>query len=439
MVTGEISGTRRSEATHPLISRGRALLRRAAVGGAHRLGVTRTSNVTQALGDTEQLRAEIDLLRRADRFPAAIEPSRAGVNVVGYLHHQLALGDIGRRLVEVLRAGDVPTSAIAYGLVPAEPVLEPMVVDQFLAHDATIAVMAADQIALLGWLHPEVRAASRRLVGYCYWELETLSDEMRRGAAAVDEVWVQTRFVEEAFANGSTTPVRLVPLPIPEPIASSRTRADFPVLASTGDRPLIGVTFDYFSVRERKHPLGAVEAFTRAFAPDEGPVLVMKTLHGDRFPDQHAELLASAGRRPDVVVWDEQLTRPDQMAFLACLDGLVSLHRAEGLGLHLAEAMWLGTPVVATGYSGNLDFMDDDNSLLVGWSPTEVGDGGGIYPSGARWAEPDLDHAAECLRRLVGDDRLRSELAANGRATMESQPSDVDVAAAIAERLERRG
>lgn len=419
-------------------SRVRSVLRRATVVGAHRIGVTRTSNVTQAMTDTEQLRAEVDLLRRADRIPTASEPSSAGVNVVGYLHHQLALGDIGRRLIEVLRAGDVPTAAIAYGLVPAEPVLDPIAVDQFLAHDATIAVMAADQIALLGWLHPEVRAAARRLVGYCYWELDTLSDEMRRGAAAVDEVWVQTRFVEEAFANGSTTPVRRVPLPIPEPVASHRSRADFPVLANTGDRPLLGATFDYFSVRRRKNPIGAVEAFTRAFAPDEGPVLVVKTLHAERFPDQHAELLAWTERRPDIVVWDEQLTRPDQMAFLACLDGLVSLHRSEGLGLHLAEAMWLGTPVVATGYSGNLDFMDDDNSLLVGWSPTEVEDGGGVYPSGSRWAEPDLDHAAECLRRLLDDDRLRAELATRGRSTMEAQPPDIDVAADIAARLDRR-
>lgn len=395
--------------------------------------------MSRALAEADRFGVEVDLLRRADRVPAAATPSRTGVNVVGYLHHQLALGDVGRRLVEVLRGGGVPTSAIAYGLVPAEPVLEPIAVDQFLAHDTTIAAMAADQVALLGWLHPEIRAASRRLVGYCYWELDTLSDAMRRGTAAADEIWVQTRFVEEAFANGSTTPVRRVPLPVPEPAPSGRTRADFPALASVGERPLLGATFDYFSVRERKNPLGALDAFTRAFAPGEGPVLVVKTLHADRFPEQHAELLARVGARADVVVWDEQLSRADQMAFLGCLDGLVSLHRAEGFGLHLAEAMWLGTPVIATGYSGNLDFMDHTNSLLVGWSPTAVLAGGGIYPTGARWAEPDLDHAAECMQRLVGDVGLRQQLAAAGRATMQAQPSDAEVAARIATRLERVG
>jgi glycosyltransferase involved in cell wall biosynthesis len=415
--------------------RARALLRRSLADGAHRLGLTRIANLDAERSAANELAAEIDLLRRADRWPAAAVPSHAGVNVVGYLLHQLSLGDSGRRLVDVLRNGGVPTSAIAYGLVPAEPVIDRRPVDQFLAYDSTIALLPADQIALLGRLHPEVRATSDHLVGYCYWELDTLSDAVRRGTAAVDEIWVHTRFIEESFANGTTKPVRRVPLPVAEPVSSGRTREEFTALAPFGDRPLIGVTFDYFSVRERKNPLGAVEAFARAFRPNEGPVLVVKTLHGSRFPEQHAELLARTAPRDDVVVWDEQLTRSDQMAFLAALDGLLSLHRSEGLGVHLAEAMWLGTPVVATGYSGNVDFMDDENSLLVGFSLTEVRDGGGIYPTGARWAEPDLDHAAECLRRLVTDAELSASLASRARSTMRSQPADPEVASAIAKRL----
>lgn len=418
-----------------LIGRAAPPVRRLLAGAGHRLGLTRISNLADARAEANELAIEVDLLRRAGRWPTAAVPSRAGVNVVGYLHHQLSLGDSGRRLVDILRNGGVPTSAIAYGLVPAEPIIDRRPVDQFLAYDSTIALMPADQISLLGWLHPEVRATSARLVGYCYWELETLSDAMRRGAAAVDEIWVHTRFIEEAFANGTTTPVRRVPLSVAEPVSSGRTRAEFATLAHFGDRPLIGVTFDYFSVRERKNPIGAVEAFARAFRPNEGPALVVKTLHGDRFPEQHAELLARTADRDDVIVWDEQLTRADQMAFLAALDGLVALHRSEGFGVHLAEAMWLGTPVVATGYSGNVDFMDDENSLLVGFTLTDVRDGGEIYPPGARWAEPDVDHAAECLRRLVTDSGLATSLRTRAHATMASQPTDAEVADSIAKRL----
>lgn len=417
------------------VVRARMAMRRVLAAGAHRIGVTRAAHLEGERARAAELATEVDLLRRADRWPASTAPSPAGVNVVGYLHHQLALGDVGRRLVEVLRGGGVPTAAIAYGLVPADPVLDPQPVEQHLAFDATIAVLPADQIALLTHLHPEVRAASRRLVGYCYWEVETITDAMRRAAGSIDEIWVHTAFIEDAFRNGTDTPVRRVAIPIARPVPAPRTRADFEVLAPFAGRPLLGVTFDYFSVLERKNPLGAVDAFTRAFAPDEGPVLVVKSLHGSQFPRQHAELLARRTGRPDIVVWDQQLPRADHMAFLACLDGLVSLHRSEGFGAHLAEAMWLGTPVVATGYSGNLDFMDETNSLLVGHTMTPIVDGGGIYPEGARWADPDLDHAAECLRRLVTDPGLADRLATRARGTMESQPSDSEVAAAIAGRL----
>lgn len=420
---------------NPIERRGRALARRSVAAALHRAGLTRTRHAIAADTRANELAHRLDLQRRADRWTVADPPDRRGVNVVGFLHHQLALGDMGRRWVEVLRGGEVPTATVTYGLVPASPVHDPAPVDQHLAHADTLAVVPADHLGLLHDLHPELRDGDRRVVGYCYWEVETITDAMRRGAEAADEIWVHTRFIEDAFRNGTTTPVRRVPLPVAEPHPSGRGRADFPMLAAFADRPLLGVTFDYFSVLERKNPLGAVAAFDRAFRPGDGPVLVVKTLHGDRFPDQHAELLAWQERRPDVVVWDEQLTRADQMAFIAALDGLVSLHRAEGLGAHLAEAMWLGTPVVATGYSGNVDLMDDDNSLLVGHSMTPIVDGGGIYPTGARWAEPDLDHATEQLRRLVADDELRVRLTTAARATMEAQPDDAQIASDVSRRL----
>src|SRR3954470_14746383 len=111
------------------------------------------------------------------------------------------------------------------------------------------------------------------------------------------------------------------------------------------------------------------------------------------------------------------------MALVSAADCLVSLHRSEGLGLHLAEAMWLGTPVIATRYSGNLDFMDDDNSLLIDAGLVHVERGEGVYPSTAKWADPDLDHAAAAMRRIANDDPLRHRVAAAGRRTMERQPS----------------
>ena len=208
------------------------------------------------------------------------------------------------------------------------------------------------------------------------------------------------------------------------------------VLAPFGDRFVFTVVFDHFSVTERKNPIGAIEAFRRAFGPDEGPVLVVKTMNGDRRWPQHQQVLAAADGRDDIVVWDTHLSRDDHMAFIAAADALVSLHRSEGLGLHLAEAMWLGTPTIATRYSGNLDFMDDDCALLVDHQLVTVRGGEGVYPASAVWADPDLDVAAAAMRRLATDRSVHARLAAAGRSKMEHQPSLAETGRLIAGLLE---
>jgi glycosyltransferase involved in cell wall biosynthesis len=83
---------------------------------------------------------------------------------------------------------------------------------------------------------------------------------------------------------------------------------------------------------------------------------------------------------------------------MAVTDCYVSLHRAEGLGLTIAEAMLLEKPVIATAYSGNMDFMDEDSGLLVPWEYTSVGSGANAYPAHAQWAEPDIDVASNHMR-----------------------------------------
>ena len=132
------------------------------------------------------------------------------------------------------------------------------------------------------------------------------------------------------------------------------------------------------------------------------------------------------------MVIDAHLDRPDQMAMLRAADCLVSLHRSEGLGLHCAEAMWLGKPVIATRYSGNLDFMDDQCSVLIDAVMVPVEHGEGVYPKEARWADPDLDQAADWMRRLAADPALCRRLGDAARARMQAQPSLRDTGRAIA-------
>jgi hypothetical protein len=144
-----------------------------------------------------------------------------------------------------------------------------------------------------------------------------------------------------------------------------------------------------------------VEAFSRAFAPDEGPILVIKTINGDRFAGESGRLRAAAAARPDVFIVDRTLSAAEYHGLIDACDAYASLHRAEGFGLTIAEAMALGKPTIATGYSGNLEFMNDGNSYLVPGELVPIPAGLEPYTAGGCWAEPDLDVAATVLRRVV--------------------------------------
>jgi glycosyltransferase involved in cell wall biosynthesis len=393
-----------------------------------------------ALDGQGQPTASVSSVVAAPGRPATVPDDRlgqpGGVNLVGYFSRDLGLGVVARQLLACLEAAGISVNVVDHlrSLSPAagsEPVARP----RRAVYRTTLAVVNADQIAGLALDHPDLMEQTDRLIGYWFWELAQVPLNMRRSLDLVDEVWVGSRFVADAWRLRGDVPVQLVQIPVTEPACSPRDLDPFPVAGSLSGHFVFATVFDHHSVAERKNPFGAIEAFKRAFAPDEGPVLVVKSMNGDHRWPQHQRVLAAAEGRPDIIVWDEHLQRADQMAFIRSIDVLVSLHRSEGLGLHLAEAMWLGTPVIATRYSGNLDFMDDDCAVLIDATLVNVEHGEGVYPPEARWADPDLDQAAAAMRRMVADPRWAADLAAAGRRRMEQQPSLADTGRHIAHLL----
>lgn len=272
---------------------------------------------------------------------------------------------------------------------------------------------------LLGYFGPRI-CAGKRLIGYWWWELDRMPRAWRRWAKLMDEIWVGSRFVQETFQRalpGKT--VRLVPLPVPEPRPSKAGRGDFGLAE---DRFTVLTALDLSSGWHRKNPLGSIKAFRHAF-PDPGRAqLLLKVSGADQNPDQLARLRREIGGLPNVHILDRTLPLEDLAALVRCCDVLLSLHRSEGLGLFIAEAMWLGTPVVATAYSGVMDMLDEDNAMLVRYQlvPVDPNDYPSVEPD-ARWAEPDLDHAADCLRRLADSPALRTELREKARQRAERQ------------------
>jgi len=144
-----------------------------------------------------------------------------------------------------------------------------------------------------------------------------------------------------------------------------------------------------------------------------------------------------ASRRPDVIVWDGYVTPEDRLALIAASDGYVSLHRSEGFGLTIAEAMSLGTPVIATAYSGNMDFMQASDSHLVDFRYVSIPRGAEPYPPTARWADPDLDQAADHMRQVVGDPVRAKEMADRAKLRILSERSPERAGDSMLSRLEK--
>ena len=162
----------------------------------------------------------------------------------------------------------------------------------------------------------------------------------------------------------------------------------------------------------RKNPVGAIKAYTAAFGPDDGASLIVKSINGHHHPRDREHVRSVAHGRPDVLFMDDYVSTVEMKAMIELADCYVSLHRAEGYGLNLADAMAHGTPTIATGYSGNLDFMTDSTAVLVPYTITEVGPLAAPYDPLAFWADPDLDAAAQAMRGMFDDPDSGIRLAA---------------------------
>jgi glycosyltransferase involved in cell wall biosynthesis len=174
------------------------------------------------------------------------------------------------------------------------------------------------------------------------------------------------------------------------------------------------VSFDLASSFARKNPFAAVAAFHGAFGDRPDRILLLKVGHPDHAPADFARL-AQMAQSPNIRLLTQTLSSEDRHALTACADIVLSLHRGEGFGLVLAEAMLLGKPVIATGWSGNTDFMDGTNAALVGYRLVPARDDRSVYRG--LWAEPDVVEAAELLRKLADDADLRRDLGRRARAS----------------------
>ena len=321
-----------------------------------------------------------------------------GVDVIGLFNAEDGIGQSARLLVESLRSCDTPVSTMVYRKTESRQSNEYMSED-IGRYKVVITAANAELVEPIREKFGLDFFKGTYMIGQWFWELETAPIWYRDAYKYVDELWAPTQFIKEMLERDAPRDVVIthMPLSLQTPkVDAGVSRADFDL----DGRFLFLFAFDFRSVMKRKNPLGLVEAFTKAFRPGEGPVLVIKCVNGEKRPNEMSELLAAISGRDDIVVIDKYFEAGTSAALMNMCDCYVSLHRSEGLGLTIAEAMLLGKPVIATGYSGNLDFMTPETSYMVPWKRVRVGKGAEAYSSRATWAEPDIDAAAELMRTV---------------------------------------
>ena len=340
-------------------------------------------------------------VRSAARKPHGADRVDGPIKVVGYFAGSHGIAASARLAARAFEALGVPVERL--DVTEAKLGWEGRLTAPVAASAWIFHLNPPELLAALACLGPRQLLGPR--YGYWAWELPRAPLRWRRDAALVDEVWAPSAYTAQAL-EGAAAPVRVVPHPLfiedYAKVAPAPRRAKFQG---------VGV-FDFNSSLARKNPQGAILAWVRAFGAGPDCELTLKTQNGAAFPDRLAVLRGSAPANVRIV--DEVWPYDRVQSLIAGADVLISLHRAEGFGLTPAEAMALGTPVVATAFSGVLDFMDETCALMVPSQPTPVDDPQGVY-HGQSWAEPDIEAAAKALVRLRGDAGLRAKLAAAGR------------------------
>tara|TARA_R100001369_G_scaffold92846_1_gene140365 strand:- start:14326 stop:16254 length:1929 start_codon:yes stop_codon:yes gene_type:complete len=347
------------------------------------------------------------LLPGARRRPGKKLEKPFGVNLIGYARGELGIGEDVRMLAAAFESASVPFNIInvepGANVSQKDTSAEQWVSESF---DYAINIFCMTGIEMsrmsmekgLGWLNGHYN------IGLWPWELPVWPTAWQHAWYLVDELWGISRYTANAY---SAAPVPVKPMPLPVDISTSDVVADRQKWELPKEDYLFVFSFDMNSTLTRKNPIAIVESFIDAFAsqPEKRVGLVIKVSHLNKKNPTWKPLEKLLNQDPRLYLISGELRKPDVLSLYKSCDCYVSLHRAEGFGRGLAEAQLLGLDLIATGYSGNMEFCTNNATHTVDYQLVSLKAGEYFYGEGQQWAEPDIQHAARLMQECAAKAR----------------------------------
>lgn len=357
-----------------------------------------------------------------------------GINLIGYIKAQMGLGQGARLMASAIEETKIPYL-----------IIDTKVGNPFNHNDETFdrKIKKSPEYSInIFHVNPEQMpplqltlksdfSDKRYNIGIWLWELPDFPDEWCKAFKLIDEVWAPSVFNCESIRKKANVPVTLIPYGIKAETDNNFTREHFNL---PEDKFLFLSMYDSNSTIERKNPLGAIKSFKKAFSKDNEKVGLVIKINNPK--DSDIELINNElNGYNNVYLIKETLAKTEVNSLIKCCDVFVSLHRAEGFGLVIAEAMYVGTPVIATNWSANVDFMNEENSCPVSFTLKKIGHDCYMYKAYQTWAEPDIDNAAEYMIKLANDKEYYEKLSKNAESFIKTEFSIQKSAEKIKHRL----
>jgi glycosyltransferase involved in cell wall biosynthesis len=331
------------------------------------------------------------------KTPAALPLSPdMGISIHGFLSGEFGLGALALYNLEAIKDAGIPFTA--HNIKKRGGLCDGPAGQGTPSNSYAVNLICVNADGLRYFMRTKLAESTRGRynIASLVWELSRFPLQWHKSLQLCDEIWVPSNFCREALAGVTTAPVfKTFSLQIDE----SGIQADRKKYGLNDDTYAFLFTFDFHSYFQRKNPLALINAFKQAFRPADRVRLILKYMNQAGYPYHVKELKKAIGGYGNIQIVDERLSKTGVYGLMASCDCYASLHRSEGLGLTMAEAMYLDKPVIATGYSGNMDFMTADNSYLVDYKMVDVHPND--YPpfeKGYVWADPDVGQATELMR-----------------------------------------